>query len=542
VVIDEHGCALHSDGGVSCWGPNEMGQLGRGIVSPPDVALPAARVAGLQRVTSIAVGGDRAVAVTADGQTWCWGGGKAPSSAPMLCPPEQFTPSSCSKEYSCALEPSGHIACRGDYPQPYLSAPDQRQEHDDRGDTSEPYTLPHPEGIARVALGPEHLCVTLLNQDILCWGEDERGVLGRDAALLEPTPQIIQGLDQVTDLKLGARFACARRRDDPPDALWCWGQNEDGQLGARTNWHKWARPRRFDLGQPIAQLDLGAYGACAVSVEGQGRCWGNLMFNPTPDWAALDEHRWRGVPDPPRWRRPPDAGARPTFAASALSVGAQIVCALRAGEGAVYCCDQLSDEPCRAVPLPAPALDLARGSAALSCARLEGGALWCWRHDEREAVAVAGVRDVARFAVGDGLCVQREAGQVLCGDDVARLRPVEGLEGITALAMAGGYACALTSEGGALCWGLLGERAARRTLPRARTPSPIALPGPAAQLAVGETFACARLRDGRVACWGDNGSAQLGRSRRYRPVELPWRAIFNGDERGVRGHPETAPQ
>ncbi|PRY67846.1 alpha-tubulin suppressor-like RCC1 family protein [Glaciihabitans tibetensis] len=69
-------CALTSDGIVSCWGYNLVGQLGDGTTGYPTAPVTTpVTVAGLtaKSVTGITVGGDSACALISDGTAYCWG-------------------------------------------------------------------------------------------------------------------------------------------------------------------------------------------------------------------------------------------------------------------------------------------------------------------------------------------------------------------------------------------------------------------------------------------------------------------------------------
>jgi alpha-tubulin suppressor-like RCC1 family protein len=70
-------CALDSAGGVSCWGKNNVGQLGRGyrnvMSSDPGDPLGPEAVVDVSSVTVLGVGGGTACAVSGDGATYCWG-------------------------------------------------------------------------------------------------------------------------------------------------------------------------------------------------------------------------------------------------------------------------------------------------------------------------------------------------------------------------------------------------------------------------------------------------------------------------------------
>jgi len=83
---------------------------------------------------------------------------------------------------------------------------------------------------------------------------------------------------------------------------------------------------------------------------------------------------------------------------------------------------------------------------------------------------------------------------------------------ITAITAGAAHTCALTAEGGVVCWGsnYFGELGDGST---GFSPVPVAVSGLASgtvAIAAGEYHTCALVRGGRVNCWGQNSSGQLG--------------------------------
>src|SRR5688572_11174473 len=68
----QHTCALSADGGIWCWGSNEKGQLGDGVLTD---SLAPVQVSGLEKnnIIAVAAGGQHTCALSADGRIWCWG-------------------------------------------------------------------------------------------------------------------------------------------------------------------------------------------------------------------------------------------------------------------------------------------------------------------------------------------------------------------------------------------------------------------------------------------------------------------------------------
>jgi alpha-tubulin suppressor-like RCC1 family protein len=75
-----HGCALHTDGTVSCFGGSYTGALGRPTEGYD--TQPPAIVQGLPPVADIAVGGSMSCAVTEARDVYCWGNFPHPNGSP----------------------------------------------------------------------------------------------------------------------------------------------------------------------------------------------------------------------------------------------------------------------------------------------------------------------------------------------------------------------------------------------------------------------------------------------------------------------------
>ena len=65
-------CAVLGNGGVSCWGYNESGQLGNGTADFNPYSTPAA-IASISNAVAVAAGASHACAVLANGGVSCWG-------------------------------------------------------------------------------------------------------------------------------------------------------------------------------------------------------------------------------------------------------------------------------------------------------------------------------------------------------------------------------------------------------------------------------------------------------------------------------------
>lgn len=83
---------------------------------------------------------------------------------------------------------------------------------------------------------------------------------------------------------------------------------------------------------------------------------------------------------------------------------------------------------------------------------------------------------------------------------------------VAKVALGGNHSCALTSAGGAKCWGwnIFGQLGNGRTTLRTAPVDVTGLTGGVAALATGGDHTCALTSAGAATCWGFNGYGQLG--------------------------------
>jgi alpha-tubulin suppressor-like RCC1 family protein len=118
--------------------------------------------------------------------------------------------------------------------------------------------------------GSEHICV-LASGAVWCWGDNQGGQLGDGTLQNRATPVQAVGLPgAATSLALGAYHSCALLADG---TVWCWGENEYGQLGDGTTSQRIAPARVVDLAD-VTAITSGSQFTCALTQTGAMRCWG----------------------------------------------------------------------------------------------------------------------------------------------------------------------------------------------------------------------------------------------------------------------------
>jgi alpha-tubulin suppressor-like RCC1 family protein len=136
----------------------------------------------------------------------------------------------------------------------------------------------------------------------------------------------------------------------------------------------------------------------------------------------------------------------------------------------------------------------------------------------------------AALAIPGITCVRRQDGTAACfgGNEYQMLgradaglegdpepAPVDGLQNAVALAAGEGHSCAMTADGGVVCWGTNSAgQLGRLPLTVGTSGLPVdvvpAMPGAVTQVKAGYMTTCGILESGSVACFGDNASGYLG--------------------------------
>lgn len=132
-----------------------------------------------------------------------------------------------------------------------------------------------------VSGGGDHSCGIDAAGVAYCWGTGAFGRLGtgNTGNTSVPTAVVTSGAlpDTYKDIEAGEVFSCGIGIDD---SVYCWGQNDEGQLGDGTLTSS-SSPVPVLAGQSPGQftdLAVGAFHACAIATNQQAYCWGYNGF------------------------------------------------------------------------------------------------------------------------------------------------------------------------------------------------------------------------------------------------------------------------
>jgi alpha-tubulin suppressor-like RCC1 family protein len=356
-------------------------------------------------------------------------------------------------------------------------------------------------------------CALTTGGGVKCWGNNAAGQLGDGTTTNKTTPVNVSGLTSgIVQVSVGARHACALTTSG---GVKCWGDNSAGRLGDGTTTNRTTPVDVSGLTSGVAWVSAGGEHTCAVTTGGGAKCWGENSAGRLGDGTAID-------------RTTPVNVSSLTSGVAQISAGGFHTCALTTG-GGVKCWGSRSisqlgigDPPfpagCTTSPAqcttPVDVTGLTSGVAQISagdfhtCALTTGGGAKCW-----------GSHVNGQLGIGDP---PFPAG---CSTSPARCTtPVDvtGLtSGVAQISAGFSHTCALTTGGGAKCWGNpstgqlgIGDPpfpAGCSTSPaRCTTPMDVSgLTSGVAQIWTGR-HTCALTTGGGAKCWGSHSSGQLG--------------------------------
>ena len=345
----------------------------------------------------------------------------------------------------------------------------------------------------QVSVGTHHTCALTEAGTVRCWGDNYRGELGDGTVHVIDSfsnlPSQVVGLPaKVVSISAGDQHTCAIAEDH---TAWCWGNNDNGQLGDGTTTDR-GKPVQVKGLTNVISLTAGDASTCAVvgatpsASSGAAKCWGNNYRGKLGDGTTTA-------------RKLPTQVSGLTSGVTAISTGTGHTCAVTSAQTAQCWGDgssgQLGSGAATTSKVPVAVKNLTgvttiTAGETSSCA-IAGDAAWCWGGSyvsdtkSRTDLVPAGVTglssDVSVIAAGVDTCAVKagaakcwganESGTVGDGTMTGRATPVTvaGLGADVSTIDTGlvriwygavtGHSCAVTTSGSVQCWGdnLAGE-------------------------------------------------------------------------------------
>jgi alpha-tubulin suppressor-like RCC1 family protein len=294
----------------------------------------------------------------------------------------------------------------------------------------------------RIATGAAFTCAIKSDDTVWCWGRNDQGQLGSSdhSGLTEsllPVRAGVFGYGAVaapTKVVAGTEHVCVLTS---AGTVWCWGASGQGQSGA-NGFSRWD-PVQVAVGGTVTQLAAGGSNTCAVLTDNSVRCWGQNNFGQlgigsSDTTAHYTPETVQGIPA--------------SFTVSTIEIGTGHVCA---------------------------------SSTA--------GEVWCWgrfTYGRLGTTASSHVTTATRTATLSGVATQVSAGA--------------------------DHTCVVVGAG-VMCFGRnhLGQSGQPNSTTAFSTPTAVTMSGTATRVSAGDAFTCIMLNTGAVQCFGSNAAGQLGR-------------------------------
>ncbi len=550
----EHSCAVHRNGTVSCWGDNNRGELGDGVVE--SVALDPVSVIGIDDALDADAGHWHTCALHRSGQVSCWGwnaDGQLGNGGDGVVSPTPVRVDGISdavavalgSEHSCALHATGEISCWGDNFFGELgtgtAGPNERS--------------PTPQKVVGISDAVvidttiEHSCAVHETGKISCWGANGNGQLGNNSLESVSVPQQVIGIDDAVDISVGAGFSCAVRRGG---TVYCWGSNTLGSLGNGEQdpfdpdssfWGSMSPLQVLGISD-VVDISSGRWFTCALTKGDDAYCWGSNLYGELGAGIVSSTEsapiQVAGIDDA--------VAVTSAFTHSCtLHATGKVTCwgdYWRGDLGDVKAAETSEVRPVQIVDLDdAVAVNADEG---LSCAIRESGIVVCWGAMISGSTYVlaedGGVSptltastsrtDVTKVAVGgwSHVCFLHENGEVTCAgsNDLGQIgnksvanftlfaQPATGITDAIDVAVGESHTCVVLEGGKVSCWGsnFFGQLGNGGEGAGSEQFEPVAVPGieDAEAVAASRFNTCVLHEGGEVSCWGGNWADQLGAS------------------------------
>jgi len=243
-----YACGVNFEGKAYCWGGGSLGRLGNNSTDNAltPVAVHQGEIPSGVSLVQISIGQQHTCALGSNGKAYCWGSGSDGrlgnnSTTNALTPvavhqgqiPNDtvLTQVSASLYHTCALGSNGKAYCWGHNLDGQLGT-------NSTTEASTPVAVHQgqiPSGVTltQILASHEYTCALGSNGKAYCWGSNEDGQLGNNSTTNALTPitvnqgEIPAGVS-LTQISLGEHHTCVT---DSSYKIYCWGKGNFGQLG-----------------------------------------------------------------------------------------------------------------------------------------------------------------------------------------------------------------------------------------------------------------------------------------------------------------------
>ncbi len=365
-------------------------------------------------------------------------------------------------------------------------------------------TLGVMDNVRSVAVGMRDSCAVTKDGELWCWGNNNYGQIGNGTKVASWTPQRVEGiLEPVAKVRVGTRHTCAVTESN---SLYCFGNNYYWALGIDNDCYNsdddciFLTPQLItSVGNNVEDVALGSSHTCVLNTEGEVRCFGDNEYGTLGNGTIGYE---TSTAEPSPVHNMPER-------VTALTAGVNHTCAALESGGVKCWGDNSSGQLGRGhssnfdsnsdISIPEYVINLHEKVVHMdanwwhTCAVTETSETVCWGDSLWGAVGVVGGE--WEGGVEEGI----------------PFRPTVPLDNIVQVSTGETFSCALNKSGSVVCWsvdeglGILGPAIANGSIYHE-----VPLESPGTYIGSGTAHSCVSTADGRVFCWGDNEHGELG--------------------------------
>ncbi|MDX9719879.1 MAG: hypothetical protein RBU37_03965 [Myxococcota bacterium] len=147
--------------------------------------------------------------------------------------------------------------------------------------------------IVKLSAGGAHICVLREGGAVLCWGANAKGQIGNDATGSQPLPLLIDIDDGATilDVAAGKLHSCAVTDENE---VFCWGDNSERQLGCSSSTGFFKVPCAVQntgsggTDNAITKVTAGLHHSCGITTDQAVYCWGDNQYGQLGNGTSTD--------------------------------------------------------------------------------------------------------------------------------------------------------------------------------------------------------------------------------------------------------------
>jgi alpha-tubulin suppressor-like RCC1 family protein len=278
-AIDSTSCANTNIGTVLCWGDAAHGELGANANGSLPSYMPVPILFD-QPLHAIAGGGESTCGLIASGAAYCWGenvGGMLGRGSGTLNVMNDPNPQPVVGNISFAsLSMSDSLACGlATSGAAYCWGQGQPT----------PTAVVGGLTFTALSVGGDNACGISAGA-VYCWGDNQYGQLGNTAGASANAPQLVSSTFQAVSISVGSGHICALTSGG---AAYCWGRDSFGELGTGdTTSAPVSTPTAVTGNLSFTQISAGAQSTCGLVSGGQAYCWGsNGLFQNAYQFTAV---------------------------------------------------------------------------------------------------------------------------------------------------------------------------------------------------------------------------------------------------------------